>query len=148
MTIPHKGMPLELKERRKTMRRRKRNRRMEIDVRDVYVTNNITNNIVNVTNISASTRYQEYRHAHKHGKKRRKERPPKLFRYSASCGLLDQNVVSKMSNEELLLGSAENMGYAARGFCSSVGRAADGVCEMGDGLLKIIFAIADALFGR
>ena len=113
----------------------------------IYTNNLNVNNVTNVAYLPGYCHHGKYKRNRRNSWGRREERPPKLFRYSASCGLLDQDVVARMSNEELLLGSAENMGYVARGFGSSVGRIANDVGMIGSGLLKIFTSIGDALFG-
>lgn len=81
---------------------------------------NVTNvtNVTHVTNVSSpSGWWGGHGKSHRHGGgkgKRRDERPPKLTRFCASCGLLDRNVVAKMDEGEMFGEAAKVCGYAAR----------------------------------
>lgn len=118
--------------------------------------NNVT--ITNVTNITNVTQVSS--HVNGYGKPRRKhgnghgfgdgrsDRPPKLFRYCASCGLLDQDVASRMSTGKMCEESVKALAYTARGVSSSVGGMARGFGRMGQGvagMAKGIFGFIGAL---
>lgn len=72
------------------------------------------------------------RRRNEHGKgfgNGRKDRPPKLSRFCASGGLLDQDVAARMSSGEMCFEAAKVTGYAARGLASSVRGMAKGVFQ-------------------
>jgi len=58
------------------------------------------------------------KHTRKQSSSGRKERPPKLYRFAQSCGMLDQDVVYGMGTGELCAESVKALGYTARGICS------------------------------
>lgn len=125
---------MNLKERRKTMR----GYRWECGGRTVNITNVHTH--VHVYG------HHENHHGNRHGggwKKR--ERKPRLLRFCASGGLLDQNVVSRMSSERLMAESADVIGYAADGMCKSACNMARGVGGIIDGAFQAICLIGGAI---
>lgn len=115
----------------------------EEDAHATYVTNvtNVTN--VKVTNVNTGGVAVPYKWHGQSGRRRhkredwhREERKPKLLRYCASCGLLDQHVVARMSHEEACLESMNVLGYAAKGLVrdldcgfSNASRHAAGACR-------------------
>ena len=109
-------------------------------------------NITNVTNITNVAVFRGYGHQgkskrrHGHREVNRKEKPPKLFRYGASCGMLDQDVVANMSNEELCCESVKALGYSARGFGSCVCGIAREVGGVGRDACNVVGAIGGGLF--
>lgn len=95
--------------------------------------NTYNTNITNITNVTQVTGIGGHK---MHGRKRgrcgeRGERPPKLTRFCASCGLLDQDVVGRMSDDELMGESAKVVGYAAKGLADDLGSIAGGFIRLG-----------------
>lgn len=68
----------------------------------------------------------------------RKARPPKLFRFCASGGLLDRDVAARMSSGEMCSEAAKVAGYAARGLVSSVGGVVKGVFQIAGALISAL----------
>ena len=111
------------------MRNRKRNWHNYSYGGDTYV----TNNVMNVTNIEYKAHKRRRRHnGWGHG---RKDRKPKLYRFCASGGLLDQDKVMRMSDGEVIGGLLENHNYAARNLSRDVGD----ICESGAGVVRGVF---------
>ena len=96
---------------------------------DTYVTNNITN----VTNIEYKAhKHRSHHNGWGHG---RKDRKPKLYRFCASGGLLDQDKVMRMSDGELIGGILEANKYAAGNLAGDVGK----ICKGGAGVVHGVF---------
>lgn len=136
--------------------RRNRKRQFTGDRYATFVNANTVNQVTNVTSVTkvvgssdGNTSYWHDRqhkredHGRRHGN-RKGNRPPKLARFCGSCGILDYNVASKMDRGELCEESAKVVGYAAKGFATSVGRSASriggGTCQIVTGLFKIVRA--------
>jgi len=84
-----------------------------------------TINITNITNITQVVAGHGHRPAGKRRGdigERRTERPPKLLRFCGSCGVMDQDVASRMSSSELCDESVKVIGYASKGLCRSTER--------------------------
>lgn len=119
------------------------NWRSPIYANNVNITN--VNNITNVTQIS--TYVNGYgRTRGKRGKRMgkgdgRNDRPPKLFRYCASCGILDQDVASSMSTGRMCDESVKSLSYTAKGLSSSIGGMAKGVSRMGNGVAEMAMGV-------
>lgn len=111
--------------------------------------NNITNvtNVthVNVTKVKGCKPFAHHGRKHRGGKR---ERPPKLWRFASSCGLLDQDVVYRMDTGELMAESAKGIGYAARGLAKDVSDIGGGLCRaagcVASGVLGVFEAFLDA----
>ena len=141
----------------KTMHKFRRRRR-----RNRYGIANITNNhittVSNVTNvISRSSGFQKklVRFKDRNGSQGRQERPPKLFRFCASGGLLDSHVVAGMSHEQNMVEGAKVVGYCAKGLSRTLGNMADSAvgvagCAFGivDALVRLGFGIAEYVSGQ
>ena len=143
LTVPHKGMPRELKqERRKTMR----------GYSNYYQahTVNITN-VTNITTVTHSHSHSHGSHGHGHGRKHvhhdRHDRPPKLTRFCATCGLLDYDKASRMSDGQMLDESANVVAYGCRGLAHSTGKIASNLGVAAKSLCGIAVAIGSAIFG-
>ena len=85
------------------------------------------------------------RKRNEHGKgfeNRRKNRPPKLFRFCASGGLLDQDVAARMSRGEMMKEAGHCIGYAVKGLGTSVGNMASSIArgtgQMATGICKLV----------
>ena len=97
------------------------------DINNTFVTN-VTN--VRVTKgYGAANAHKRPHRARKHFGEKRK-RPPKLFRYCASCGILDGDVVHGMSSGQLCDESVKVMGYAAKGIASNIHGMAHDTCDI------------------
>lgn len=114
-------------------------------VKNTYVTN-----VTNITNVVAHPHFNGGKHhfKHCHREHERTEKPPKLARFCASGGLLDQDVAMRMSGGELFSGIAAVGGYAARGVVKHTGNIirnnrdlGEGICEMGKGVCDIVKSI-------
>ena len=112
-----------------------------IDGRVINVTN-----ITNVTNVSYRYSPHKSRKGHKkfHKKFHGHGKRPKLYKYCSSCGLLDSDLISKMSSEEICSESVNVAAYAASELCSDIGdicrsgvKAVGGVFKMGCGIAKL-----------
>lgn len=105
--------------------------------------NYVTNVVVAPQQYGRDRQHKHYGHRGRYEQKRG-ERLPKLARFCGSCGLIDYDVASNMSSGELCEESAKVVGYAARGFASSVGKSArqigGGGCQIVTGLCKMIGA--------
>lgn len=66
------------------------------------------------------------------------ERPPKLYRYCMSCGLLDSGVAAKMSSGQMCDETIKAAGYATRKFLADT---RDCRAQMGRGLKKMASSI-------
>ena len=77
--------------------------------------NNVTNvtNVTSFTNVSAYGSHVNRKHRRDH-KDKGYGRPPKLMRFYASSGLLDQDVVSKMGEGEVLDETVKAVGYGVK----------------------------------
>lgn len=113
---------------------------------------------VNVVNVTQLTRIDAGRGGW-HGKKhchgghclKRHGHPPKMLRYCASCGLLDQHVATRMSHGELCGEAANVIGNAAKGPSSNVGnmaRSIGGIASCSFGVAKCVVGAVAALFGK
>ena len=129
------------------------------DVRsgNIYMTN-----VTNIANVTQVVQKQIYQHSFRRNhlkprgdgyKRKHHERPPKLYRYAASCGLFDAGVAYGMESDELLVEGAKVVGYAARqvgsSACKTVGHLASAVGNVGKGvcgLVSGIFGIVSAFF--
>ena len=107
------------------------------------------NNVVNINNglpqsgmpVKSGPGYQPHwrhrrKHRHGHGQEqdRRNERKPKLLRYCASCGMVDQNVVAKMDRNTIGAEAVNVMAYGARGLASDARVMARGAGKIAYGL--------------
>lgn len=104
-------------------------------VKNTYVTN-----VTNITNVVAHPHFNGGKHhfKHCHRKHERTEKPPKLARFCASGGLLDQDVAMRMSGGEIFSGIAAVGGYAARGVVKHAGNIIRNNRDLGDGACQIV----------
>ena len=107
---------------------------------DSFVTaGDINNNFVtNVTNVRVTKGYGTDANKRPHRARKhlggKKKRPPKLFRYCASCGILDGDVVYGMSNGEMCDESVKVIKYASGELVDSIGRIGNDVCGVAGNL--------------
>ena len=90
----------------------------------------------------------EWIHIHRgHGYDQRPGRPPKLWRYVCTAGLVDGDKLARMRTGEGICELAKTVGYTARRAKASFGKSLRGIKsglrEMGSGLLQL----GDLLFG-
>lgn len=124
--------------------------------RNQYAIQCHTANITNVTNVAqvhvdgeGAWKPRKRKHGHKHhGHFERRERPPKLFRFCSSCGILDRDVASNMSEGMMCQEAVNVIGYSARGLadCTStfarnashhLGEAAEGLWGVVSGIFGL-----------
>ena len=101
---------------------------------------NVTN-ITNVTHVRVEGGRKGSGHGHKSHHGMHKERPPRLL----------QCLAEGRSEGELCAESVRTLGYAARGFCSSVEGMAKGVVGVAGGTAKLAVGAIElvaALFGK
>lgn len=101
---------------------------------------NVTN-ITNVTQVRVEGGWKGPGHGRKSHHGMHKERPPRLLQYLAEG----------RSEGELCAESVRTLGYAARGFCSSVEGMAKGVAGVAGGAAKLAVGTIElvaALFGK
>ena len=158
MTAP-RGVPHE--ERREEMRRKKGNKNgtWPSHVLNAGVVN--INNISNVTNMTKVTNVTQVAEVHGRGgywssnkKKSKKYRGfgkrdnrmknPKLLRYCGTCGLLDRQVVSNMSNDELCDGAVDVMRHGAGKISSGVGNVAGSIGDFFGSVFSMFGSICDS----
>ena len=151
LTIPHKGTPRGLqKERRKTMRGHHGSGRYHGVPAYGMPYNSGTINITNVTNVTHVTSVTQVNHVgHKRCRERNKGsglgRPPKLWRFCASCGILDNDRLHGMSNGAIMHESAKAAGYAARKLGHNLSEMGSGVCQIVEGVAKGVASIVGAV---
>ena len=123
---------------------------------DVYVNNGPTTYVTNVTNIVNCSRVDSgHGKWRSHGRKRHGKRrggdghgkPPKLFRFCASCGIMDQDVAYGMSDGEMLDGAVDVVKYSAHGLSRCAGRFARGVSHDIKRTCRGIRQIFSSIFG-
>lgn len=124
--------------------------------RNQYAIQCQTANITNVTHVTEVhvDGGREWKHRkRKHGHKDQEQsgrigRPPKLFRFFASCGILDRDIVEGMGNGQIFQESANIVAYGAKGlsnctcrfakgFASDVGEAASGLFDVISGVFGL-----------
>ena len=142
----HEWVPLE--ERRKEMRahRNKGNWNMFCGHGQINA------NTINMTSIAVTNVHESFRECGKKNRSRkhrpgcRRERYPKLMRFCASCGLLDNDLAESMSVRELCDGfvdvgahAANGLGRTARMWADDMGRHAKGFAENLFGLIGCMF---------
>lgn len=86
---------------------------------DAVNVTNVTNNVTQVSHVSGCSPRKFGKRKRRHGGKGKNDRNPKLLRYCASGGLLDQDVAYGMSDKELCDGFVNVGAYAVRGFAST-----------------------------
>ena len=107
----------------------------------------INNKLVNVTNDYVTrSRADAYKRPHRAKKSfgGKKRHPPKLFRYCASCGILDGDVVYGMSNGEMCDESVKVIKYASGELVDSIGRIGNDACEVAGNLCGFASNMYDA----
>ena len=112
--------------------------------RDVNITNvtNVTN-VTEVTNVMQVNGHNWERKPRRHDGYKKRDRPPKLYRFCASGGLLDQDVVASMDTGKLASEAVKVTGYMAKKVGASamdIGR------DIGSGV-KHAAEVAGSLFG-
>ena len=120
--------------------------------------NNYVTNVTNVTNVTRVTHvynaasisgygghlhHNKRKHAYGNGG-RREERGPKLLRYCASCGVLDQNVASRMSSSELCDESAKVVRHSAKHLAHDASECVGGLVGCVCGLTRAAFKLIGA----
>lgn len=113
----------------------------------IYTNNLNVNNVTNVAYLPGYGHSGKPKRRHDGCGRKRGDRPPKLLRYSASCGFLDGDLVSKMSNEELCCESVKTLGYAANKFGSCVCGIGHDVLGIGQELVNMTCLVGKYLFG-
>jgi len=115
-----------------------------INVGAVNVTN--VTNITNVTHVSTHVHHgggHKGRHSNKRGAGL--GRPPKLFRFCASGGLLDSDKVYGMSDGAIMHEGAKVVSYSARKLGHHLSGMGGGVCQIVEGVAKGVSAIVGAI---
>ena len=79
-------------------------------------------------------------HGRKHAK-RHADRPPKLQRFCATCGLMDYNVAARMDSAELCVEAAKVVGYNAKGLARDLGNIGKSAFECAEGVLGCATAL-------
>ena len=108
-------------------------------------------NTVNITNVTNVTRVTSVSHGswnpnkrHKHIKHRRRgERPPELFRFCASCGIIDHDKVSRMSSGQVCEEATKVLGYTTR----NLGRSVGNLVSNAGGFVKNLVCLGGAAVG-
>ena len=113
---------------------------------------NITN-VTNVTNVTCVTKISHVNHSGQWGHQRHHSRskgpelgrPPKLWRFCASCGLVDSDRLRGMSNGAIMHESAKAAGYATKKLGNNLSEMGSGVCQIVEGLAKGVVSIVGAV---
>lgn len=115
---------------------------------NIVVNNTYITNITNVSAYSHGSGRHLKRLKHHDRKHEKREEPPKLYRFCASCGLLDQDVAASLNAGELLSGGLAVARYGIRGAAKDArdiihsGRdLGNAVCKMGSGLCGIVESV-------
>ena len=106
----------------------------------------IINNITHVSNITYVPNASKQHRGRRHHE--RIERKPELLRFYQSCGLLGQDKVMRMSDRQLVYGTAAVLGYAGRQLGCNFGGIGSGVVKMSrgvGGVVKSVFGMITTL---
>lgn len=108
-----------------------------------------TINVTNVTNVTSVTTGWHGSAGRKRLRMNRSgsERKPKLYRFCASGGLLDQDVASGMTDRELCDGFVDVGSYAMKGIGRTAGRLADDLGRHAKGFADNLVDLIGCLFG-
>ena len=115
--------------------------------------NSGTINITNVTNVTNITNITSVSHANRGSHKGRRHhykgsglgKPPALWRFCVSGGLLDRDKVYGMSRSAIGHEGARVVGYSAKKLGHHVSVMGEGVCQIVEGVAKGVSAIVGAI---
>lgn len=108
---------------------------------------NYTNYIqtTNVTNVAiASAGHAPRRRKHARRNQQGYERKPELLRFCGSCGILDQDKVMRMSDEEFVDGLVDVGRYASMDATRNIGTICSGLGSIGNGVVGAVRCLVGA----
>jgi len=123
-------------------------RHVHVNANTINMTNNVTN-VTNVTQIAqvSGNGWNKKRLRSGNGYCGKRERKPRLLRFCASGGLLDQDVAERMSGREMCDGFVEVGSYAAKGLGRTMGKLADDMGRHAKSFSNNLLGILECLFG-
>lgn len=110
--------------------------------------NETNNNITNITQVSGFPNGGggRGRKRHRHGGDRG-DGKPELYRFFASCGMLDQHKAARMSDSDLIGNALEIERYAGRRMKRHAENAVDAVAQICGSLAECAAGVLSGLFG-
>ena len=128
------------------MRNGHRNGYAAINYGVVNYTNYIqTTNVTNVTMVQSAGDMGSRRRKHARRELQGRERKPELLRFCGSCGILDQDKVMRMSDEQIVDGVFDVGRYVSRDVATNVEGICGGLSTMGHGVAGVVHGLFSAV---
>ena len=109
-----------------------------------------TTNVTNVTMMQSHGNIGSRRRRHARNGLQRREEKPELLRFCESCGILDQDKVMRMSDEQIVDGVFDVGRHVSRDVARNVKGICGGICTMGHGVVGVVhglFSVARSILG-